>query len=97
MRPTHNRTKRPARNLRIPAKPVAKVDWCGPTVRHQLIETGRVNRGITNSARVKKGIRKILTGTSVPLDVPANGRPAGTVTVARRDSKNCKVVSFLFS
>jgi hypothetical protein len=25
---------------------------------------------------LKKRIRKILTGTSVPLDLPANGRPA---------------------
>ena len=31
-------------------------------------------RGITHSARIEKGIRKILTGTSVPLALPANGR-----------------------
>jgi len=43
-------------------------------VRHQLIENRARQSGITHSARVEKGNNKILTGTSVPLDLPANGR-----------------------
>jgi len=49
--------------------------WCGPTVRHSLIE----NKGASIRDHIprglKKGIRKLLTVTSVPLDLPANGRP----------------------
>jgi hypothetical protein len=32
------------------------------------------HQGITHSAKLKKRIRKILTGTSVPLDLPPKGR-----------------------
>jgi hypothetical protein len=42
---------------------------------HQLIEKqGRVNQR-SRIPRVEKGNKKILTGMSVPLDLPANGRP----------------------
>jgi hypothetical protein len=41
-----------------------------------LIEHRGASIGITDSAGVEKGNKKkILTGTSVPLDLPANGRP----------------------
>jgi len=40
------------------------------------LKTGARRSEITNSARVETGNKeKILTGTSVPLDLPANGRP----------------------
>jgi hypothetical protein len=40
------------------------------------MENRGASSGITNSARVETGNKeKILTGTSVPLDLPANGRP----------------------
>jgi len=43
-------------------------DWCGPTLRHQLIE----NRGASIRDHTfpegEKGNKKILTGRSVPLD-----------------------------
>ena len=49
-------------------------DWCGTTVRHRAIETGRVNQGSHISRGLKEEIRKFLTETSVPLDLPVNGR-----------------------
>jgi hypothetical protein len=51
-----------------------------PKVRHQLIENRGASLWLTNSARVETGNKeKILTGTSVPLDLPANGRPRPSV------------------
>jgi hypothetical protein len=47
-------------------------DWCEPTLRHQLIENRGASITVNQESRIprglKKGIRKILTGTSVPLD-----------------------------
>ena len=48
-------------------------DWCGPGADTELIE----NRGALTrdhqSRELKKENKEILTGTSVPLDLPANG------------------------
>jgi hypothetical protein len=44
-------------------------------VRHRLIENRGASIRDKHSARVEKENKKILTGTSVPLDLPANRRP----------------------
>ena len=66
-----------------PKTPVLMGDWCGPssptpTDRKQ----GRVTPGSQIPPGLKKGIRKILTGTPVPLDMPGNGRPGSPVNCA---------------